>query len=329
MPHTRIPVVVTDAEYRRGEDTFRAAVDLDCIMVPSDEEALAEAIKASAIRYAIVGHRQYVGPLYAALPSGGVIARFGVGHDGVDKAKATAASLLCTNAPGVLDQSVAEFTMLMLGAASRRLHTMSAAMGDGLWAPQSGIELKDKTLAIVGIGRIGQVLARIATFGFGMRVVGCGRPGRRLDPIEGVARLTDDYDEAVRDADFVVVLVPSSAETRHYISAARIAAIPARAWFVNTARGAVVDEVALYDALASGRLAGAAIDVFDREPYVPADAAHDLRTLPNVLLTPHVGSATPEANRAMALRALHNVRLAAAGRLDEMDLLNPAVLERL
>jgi phosphoglycerate dehydrogenase-like enzyme len=173
------------------------------------------------------------------------------------------------------------------------------------------------------------MLARIATFGFGMRVIGCGRPGKSLGDIEGVASVTNDYDEAVRNADFVVVLVPSSAETRHYISAGRIAAIPKHAWFVNTARGAVVDEAALYDALASGALAGAAIDVFDREPYVPVDPARDLRTLPNVLLTPHVGSATPEANRAMALRALHNVRMAAAGRLDAMDLLNPAVLARL
>lgn len=323
---SRIPVVVTDAEYRRAEETFRAVPDIACTMVSSDEDALAASIRETGVRYAIVGHRQYVGPLYAALPRGGVIARFGVGHDGVDKVKATAAGLICTNAPGVLDQSVAEFTMLMLGAASRRLHTMSAAMQAGEWTPMSGVELKGKTLAIIGIGRIGQGLARIASFGFGMRVVGCGRPGRVLEPIAGVDVLTDDFNVAVRDADFIVLLVPSTAETRHYISAERLAAMPRHAWFVNTARGAVVDEVALFDALAEGRLAGAAIDVFDREPYVPFDAAHDLRTLSNVLLTPHVGSATPEANRAMALRALQNVRLAHAGQVDAMDILNPDVL---
>lgn len=321
-----VPVLVTEAEYHRGERAFVDAPGVACTIAPSDEDALADAIRRTGVRHVIVGHQRYVGPLYAALPRGGLIARFGVGHDGVDKQKATAAGLLCTNAPGVLDRPVAEFTMLLLGAAARQLHTMGAAMRDGQWAPITGVGLAGRTLAIVGIGAIGRVLARIATFGFGMRVVGCTRPGKSLPPIEGVETITDDYDAAVRDADFVCVLVPSSAETRHYISAARLAAIPRHAWFVNTARGAVVDEAALYDALASGRLAGAAIDVFDREPYVPVDDAHDLRTLPNVLLTPHVGSAVPEANLAMATRALQNVRLAAEGRFGEMDLLNPGVL---
>ena len=104
--------------------------------------------------------------------------------------------------------------------------------------------------------------------------------------------------------------------------------IPARAWLINTARGAVVDEPALYDALAAGHLAGAALDVFDREPYVPVDSAHDLRGLSNVILTPHVGSHTREANRLMALRALQNILRAEARDFGEMDLLNPEVLGR-
>lgn len=324
-----IPVLVTEAEYRRAEDTFRAAPGVSCTVVSSDEAALAAAIRASGVRHVIVGHQSYVGPLYGALPRGGLIARFGVGHDGVDKQKATAAGLLCTNAPGVLDRSVAEFTMLMLGAASRHLHTMAASMQAGQWVPMTGVELAGKTLAIIGIGRIGQVLARIATAGFGMRVIGCSRPGKPIEPIPHVDRVTDDFEAAVREADFVSVLVPSTPETRHYISADRLAMIPSHAWLVNTARGVVVDERALYEALLSGRLAGAALDVFDREPYVPVDEHHDLRTLPNVLLTPHVGSATPEANRAMALRALQNVRLAVEGRFDAMDVLNPAVLAAL
>lgn len=321
-----IPVLVTDAEYKRAEETFRTARGISCTVASSDENALAAAIRASGVRHVIVGHQSYVGPLYDALPRGGLIARFGVGHDGVDKPKATAAGLLCTNAPGVLDQSVAEFTMLMLGAASRHLHTMAASMHAGQWQPMTGVELAGKTLSIIGIGRIGQRLARIAALGFDMRVIGCGRPGRRLEPIPHVEHVTDDFGTAVREADFVCVLVPSTPETRHYVSAERLAMIPPRAWFINTARGAVVDERALYEALASGRLAGAALDVFDREPYVPIDDAHDLRGLSNVLLTPHVGSATPEANRAMALRALQNVRLAVEGRFDEMDVLNPDVL---
>src|SRR5690606_37006865 len=136
-------------------------------------------------------------------------------------------------------------------------------------------ELKDRTLAIVGIGRIGQALARIASRGFGMRVIGCSR--RPVASLPDVDMVTTDFDAAVRDADFVSLLVPSSPETRHYMSAARFAAMARHAWFINTARGAVVDEVALYGALESGRIAGAALDVFDREPYVPVDEAYDLR----------------------------------------------------
>lgn len=322
-----IPVLVTDAEYRRAEDLFREVEDFDCAVAPSDEAGLAAAIRAAGVRHVIVGHQKYEGPLYDALPRGGVIARFGVGHDGVDKNKATERGLICTNAPGVLDQSVAEFTVLMLGAASRHLAAMDADLRAGRWQPRTGVELAGRTLAILGLGRIGRAVARIASRGFDMRVVGLVR--REMPPPPDVDVVTTDYETAVRDADFVSLHVPSSPETHHYMSAARFAAMPRHAWFINTARGAVVDEAALYDALAEGRIAGAALDVFDREPYVPVDPERDLRKLPNVLLTPHVGSATPQANRAMGSRALQNIRLAVEGRYAEMDVLNPDVLDRL
>jgi len=103
--------------------------------------------------------------------------------------------------------------------------------------------------------------------------------------------------------------------------------MPPRAWLINTARGSVVDETALYDALAGERLAGAALDVFDREPYVPVDPSRDLRTLSNVVLAPHVGSHTTEANRGMAERALQNVVLAEAGDYQRMDVVNPDVFK--
>jgi phosphoglycerate dehydrogenase-like enzyme len=132
----------------------------------------------------------------------------------------------------------------------------------------------------------------------------------------------------VRGADYVSLHIPSSPENARFLDGARLALLEPYAWLINTARGAVVDEVALFDALQARRLAGAALDVFAREPYEPADPAHDLRTLDNVILVPHIGSNTPEANRRMALRALRNVQLAAAGDLAAMDLINPDVLSR-
>ncbi len=276
----------------------------------------------------IVGSVKYLGALYQALPRGGVIARFGVGHDGIDKGKATAAGILCTNTPGVLDDSVAEHAMLLILAAARRLPALTAEMRAGTWAlGPAGLELRGKTLAIIGSGRIGQATARIASRGFGMRTVGCRRRPSSDSTAAGLFdSITTDFETAVRDADFVSLHLNAEPGNVRFVDRARLALLPERAWLINTARGAVVDERDLYDALAARRLAGAALDVFDREPYVPADPARDLRTLPNVVLTPHVGSHTREANRMMATRALQNIQRAEVRDYAGMDLLNPEVL---
>jgi phosphoglycerate dehydrogenase-like enzyme len=319
-------VLVTETEFRRAPDVFESAA-ARCIAVSGDEATLAEEVKARGVRYVIVGSVKYSGALYAALPRGGVIARFGVGHDGIDKDKATSAGLLCTNTPGVLDESVAELAMLLILAAARRLDSLTAEMRNGTWnLGPAGLELRGKTLAVIGGGRIGQATGRIASHGFGMRTIGFRRAaGKDPAPFDS---LTTDFVTAVRDADFVSLHINAEPANHQFLNRDRLALIPSRSWLVNTARGSVVDEAALYEALAERQLAGAALDVFDREPYVPVDPAHDLRTLPNVILAPHVGSHTREANRGMAERALQNVRLAAAGDFAGMDLVNPAVISR-
>ncbi len=325
-------VLVTEHEYRRAEATFSAAPGLDCRCVPEAEADLVAAIAATGARHVIVSHVPYRQALYDALPRGGVLARFGVGHDNIDKARATAAGLLCTNTPGVLDQSVAEVTMMLIGLAARRLDRLAAAMRAGQWAPETGTELEGRTLLIVGCGRIGQATGRIAARGFGMRVVGYRRPrpgGSVEPPPADFAAVTDDFARAARDADFVSLHIPASPENARFLNAERLGLLAPHAWLINTARGAVVDEAALYDALAAGRLGGAVLDVFDREPYVPVDPSRDLRTRGNVVLTPHIGSNTAACNRRMAERAIRNVRLGAAGEYDRMDLLNPDVLHTL
>jgi phosphoglycerate dehydrogenase-like enzyme len=139
--------------------------------------------------------------------------------------------------------------------------------------------------------------------------------------------MTADFSAAVKGADFVSLHMPASAENRRFLNRERLARIRPEAWLINTARGAVVDEAALYDALAARQIAGAALDVFEREPYEPVDPSRDLRTLPNVILTPHCGSNTTEANRAMAARAVANVEMGERGDFGRMDLLNRDVLE--
>ena len=317
-------VVVTETEFRRAESTFTSTPGFDCRVAPGAEDALCDAVVQHGARAAIVGSSPYRERLYTILSPGGLIARFGVGYDNIDRPRATTAGVLCTNTPDVLQQSVAELTMTMMGAAARHVLPVAVALQGGRWSPRQGVELEGKTLALIGAGAIAQAVARIASAGYGMRVVGYARTARPAP--QYFAEMTTDFGAAVRGADFVSLHIPASPENAAFLNRDRLAQLEPHAWLINTARGAVVDERALFDALASGRLAGAALDVFEREPYVPADAEHDLRTLPNVLPVPHIGSNTVEANRRMALRALRNVQLAHDGNLAALDLINPDVL---
>lgn len=321
-------VLVTEPEFRRAEDVFRSAVGFDCVAVPGGEEELAAAVRQAGARYVVVGPLPYRRALYEATPRGGVIARFGVGYDGIDTRKATEAGIFCTNTPDTLDQSVAEHTMLLVAAAARHLTSMASGMGRQQWNPREGVELCGRTLAIIGCGRIGRAVARIAARGFAMRVIGYRRPTSStvIAAREDFDAVVDDFAVAVQHADFVSLHIPAAPETVHLINRDRLSLFRPQTWLVNTARGAVVDESALYDALVASRLGGAALDVFEREPYVPVDPTRDLRTLTNVILTPHTGSNTVEANRRMAERALANIALAEAGEAARMDLLNPDVI---
>jgi phosphoglycerate dehydrogenase-like enzyme len=320
-------VLVTETEFRRAQSTFTSTAGFDCRVVPGAEDRLCEAVVEHGARFVVVGSSPYRGRLYETLGAGGVIARFGVGFDNIDRPKATALGVLCTNTPDVLQQSVAEITMTMIGAGARHLLHAAGSMQRGAWEPREGVELEGKTLALIGTGAIAQAVARIAAAGFGMRVRGYARSARELPP--HFAAISTDFGEAVRGADFVSLHIPASAENVHFLDAGRLAQLEPHSWLINTARGAVVDEAALFDALQARRIGGAALDVFQREPYVPVDQSRDFRTLDNVVLVPHIGSNTVEANARMARRALRNVQLAAAGdscSLAAMDLINRDVL---
>jgi lactate dehydrogenase-like 2-hydroxyacid dehydrogenase len=177
----------------------------------------------------------------------------------------------------------------------------------------------------------GRRVGMIAHFGFRMRVIAAGsrlpeelerqtgKTFNALRAIWGLDLYTNDPDEIFRQADVVSLHLPARAETRRLVDARRLAVMRPGALLVNTARGAVVDERALYEALASGQLAGAALDVFEHEPYQPIAPEMDLRTLDNVVLTSHTGSNTVEANRAMATAALENVTNFFAGRLERLN----------
>lgn len=300
-------VLVTQPEFQKAEPLFVAA---GCESAPVEEAALAAEVLRRKAQAVIVGVSPYRGPLYEAL-SGGLIARFGVGHDSIDKALAHRHGIIVTNTPGALDISVAEHTLWLMGCLLRKIVRAGTQMRTGKFVGEVGMELHGKTLGILGFGAIGRRVAQSAQLGLGMNVLAC-------DVGPGFV----SAEELFRKSDIVSVHLPSNPSTRHFINAERLAWLKPGAVLVNTARGAVLDEAALYDALVTGRLAGAALDVFEREPYVPVQPDKDLRTLENVVLTPHIGSNTCEANRRMAAAALENVHNFFSGQLELLKRVN-------
>ena len=228
----------------------------------------------------------------AAGPARRVVANFGVGYDSVDVAEATRRGIVISNTPDVLTEATAELTIAILLALLRRV-----AEGDRLvrrqdeWALAPtfmlGEGLAGKILGIVGLGRIGREVARLAET-FGMRIVHTRGSG----PYEELP-----LDELLAEADVVSLHVPLTSETRHLIGARELALMRPRAVLVNVSRGPVVDEEALVEALTARRIAGAALDVYEHEPEVNAG----LLELENVVLSPHLGSSTHAAREAMGM----------------------------
>jgi len=230
----------------------------------------------------------------AGAPELRVIVRAGTGLDNVDRAAADARGVVVRNTPDANTISVAEITFGMLLALERHLAEAAADLRAGRWekSKYAGRELFGRTLGVIGFGRIGREVADRAR-AFGMSVLAYDELVRKGPAgYEWVRHV--DRDTLLRESDVVTLHVPLTERTRHSLSASEFALMKPDAVLVNASRGGVVDETALQDALTSGRLRAAAIDVFEREP-APAD--HPLLRLPNVLALPHLGAATREAQR--------------------------------
>ena len=239
-----------------------------------------------------------------------ILANFGVGYNHIDVNAAKARGLVVTNTPDVLtDDTADDAVMLMLMVARRagegERHVRSRQWTG--WRPTHmlGARVSGKTLGLVGMGRIARAVARRAHCGFGMRVVFHDPyPPPPAVVAELSAEPRSSLEAVLREADFVSLHCPATPETRHLIDAGRLALMKPTAFLINTARGDVVDEAALVAALEQKRIAGAALDVHEREPQVTPE----LLTMENVVLLPHLGSATLETRVAMGLRALENLQ---------------------
>ena len=304
-------IFVSEISYAKASSTFEhlnATSKFKFTPIAEDEPTLSAAIRENKVKGFIADILPYTGELYTSLPKGGVIARFGVGHDSVDKDQATANGLWVANTPGVLDNAVAEHAVWMIGTLARHIHHAHATTSAGAWAPKGGVEIRNRNISILGCGRIGRALAAKLHHGFGMVVTGYDiMENPHFSPEDGITHYTTSIDDALRNADYVLTLLPVLESTKHIANAAFFAKMKAGSHFINSARGALVCENDLYDALDSNHLAAAALDVFENEPYTPQDSDKDLRTLPNILVTPHIGSNTEESNAAMATTAAKNI----------------------
>ncbi len=263
--------------------------------------------------------------LLDACPALRAVSSMSVGVDHVDVDALTARGIPLGNTPGVLVDTTADLTLGLLLAAARRIPEADRFVRTGRWDSASpwhpdmfvGRDLSGATLGIVGLGAIGQAVARRAV-GFGMRLIGWSRTSREVEGVEPVS-----FDTLLASADFISVNVALTADTRNLLDRAAIARMKPGAVLVNTARGGIVDEQALADALRSGSLFAAGVDVFGREPV---EADNPLLDLPNVVLAPHIGSASQRTRERMAALAADNLIAALAGK-QMPHCVNPEVYE--
>jgi glyoxylate reductase len=252
--------------------------------------------------------------LLAEAPSLRVVANAVVGFDNVDLASCSRRGIVVTNTPDVLTDATADLTLALLLAAVRRTTQAEASLragefsGWGFWDYLGG-DVSGANLGIFGMGRIGQAVARRAA-AFGMRIQYNSRTRLPVERERDLHLRWVDWETLLTTSDVLTLHAPSSSETRHLLDGSSLARMKPGSYLVNTARGALVDEAALVEALRHGPLAGAGLDVYEREPEVHPD----LLDLPNVTLLPHIGSATPATRESMAMLAARNVYEVLSGR---------------
>jgi gluconate 2-dehydrogenase len=311
------------------ETVGRLAVHFEVEANPSDriytKAELSERLRGKAGAF-ITGSERIDVEVLDANPQLRAVCNMAVGFNNIDVDACTARDVLATNTPDVLTETTADFAFALMMATARRMAEGERFLRRGEWTKWSydmftGSDVHGATLGILGMGRIGQAIARRGALGFGMKVIYHNRS--RL-PAEQEAPLRARYvDQAtlLREADHLVLVVPYSAASHHAIGAAELAQMKPTATLTNIARGGVVDDAALAAALRERRIAAAGLDVFEGEPKVHPD----LLSVPNVVLTPHIASATVATRRAMAELAADNLIAALTGGVPPSPI-NPSVL---
>jgi lactate dehydrogenase-like 2-hydroxyacid dehydrogenase len=314
---SRPSVVVT----RRLPDTVEEALsrDFDARLNVEDKplgpDGLMDALRTADALLCTVTDRLTADVLGAEPLRARVLANFGVGFNHIDTQAAKERGIAVSNTPDVLTEATADIAITLLLMVSRRTGEGERHVRSGSWTGwrpthMLGSQVSGKVLGLIGMGRIARAAAKRAHHGFGMRVIFHDPyPPSPSEAASLGAEPRSTLDQVLEEADFVSLHCPATPETRHLMNRERLARMRRSAYLINTARGDVVDEVALVEALADGTIAGAGLDVYEQEPRVsPA-----LLKMENVVLLPHLGSATKETRVAMGMRALENLRLFFSG----------------
>ena len=303
-PLNECHILVTPTSY--GKDDPRLRTELEAVAGRVTYNDTGKPLTSAQLAALLPGVDGYIAGLdaidAAALAAAGdlrVIARYGVGTNNVDLAAARARGIVVTNTPGANAGAVAELTVALLLLLARPILNAAAATRGGGWPRTSGLSLAGKTVGLVGFGAIGRAVARLLA-GFGCRLLAAD-PWCDVALAAQLAVTPVELDELLAASDFVSLHAPVTPETRGLVDAAFLARMKPGAYLVNTARGELVDEAALYEALAAGRLRGAALDAFAAEP---PGADNPLLALPNVIATPHMGAHTDGATATMGRMAL-------------------------
>lgn len=251
----------------------------------------------------VAGDDKFTASVQDRLPDLKVISKWGIGVDGIDREHAAARGTVVTNTPGAFDEEVADVAMAYTVMLLRQLHVIHEGVRDGAWPKPAGHSLGGRRMGVIGLGGIGRAVVRRAVVA-GMEVVGSDpSPESQAAAVADGASIVD-IDELMATSDVISVNCPLTPDTHHLVDAARLATVPDGAYLVNTGRGDVVDTVALADALISGRVAAAALDVLEEEPPSPTNP---IRSAPNVIFGSHNGSNTLEASARVHRRSIENL----------------------
>ena len=306
MPKVFVTRQIPDAGIKMMQEAG-LEVEISAVDGVMPREQLLEKVKGVDAILSLLTDKMNAEVMDAAGPQLKIIANYAVGIDNIDLKDAAAHNVIITNTPEVLTESVAEHAIALMFALAHRVVESDQFMRDGKyvgWAPMLflGNDLVGKTLGLVGFGRIGAAVAKRMHDGFDMKI--CYYDAKRSEELEKKYNLEyKDLDSLLKEADFVSIHVPLTPETKHLINADKLKMMKKTAYLINTSRGPVVDEAALVEALKSGEIKGAGLDVYEAEPK----AAPGLADLSNTVLTPHTASATEETRGAMSELAAKNI----------------------